>query len=158
MYEIVNWPEDMVPSSSPIHFTNEIEIAAPAEKVWSLLLDHTAWPEFYPFVEHVQLLDGHESLRLGTRFETSLAGQDVRASVQEFEPVSRVAWGGFPIAAQESKAYHAWIITPTPNGCHVWTEEVMKGPFWIELAKPEPDAFWRNHEKLLAALAKVATS
>jgi hypothetical protein len=33
----------------------------------------------------------------------------------------------------------------------------MQGQFWIELAKEAPDIFWRTHEKLLAALAEVAT-
>jgi uncharacterized protein YndB with AHSA1/START domain len=157
MFEVINWPADMVPSRSPIHFTNELTVAAPPERIWSLLVDQTAWPSYYPGVEHVQLLDGHKSLHLGTRFETNLAGQDVFASVQEFEPVTRIAWGGFPKASKESRAYHAWIITPTPNGSHLWTEEVMQGPFWIELAKAAPDIFWRTHEQLLAALAKVAT-
>jgi hypothetical protein len=49
------------------------------------------WPSFYPGVEHLQLLDGYESLRLGTQFETNLAGQNVFASVQEFEPMTRIA-------------------------------------------------------------------
>jgi uncharacterized protein YndB with AHSA1/START domain len=157
VFEAINWPADMVPSRSPIHFTNELEVAASPEKIWSLLVDHRAWPTFYPGVENVELLDGHDSLRLGTQFETNLAGQDVFASVQEFEPVKRIAWGGYPKAAEGSKAYHAWIITPTSRGCHLWTEETMQGPFWIELAKPAPDVFWRTHEKLLADLAAVAT-
>ncbi|WP_327425756.1 hypothetical protein OG612_43860 (plasmid) [Streptomyces sp. NBC_01527] len=58
-------------------------------------MDPQTWPTFYPGVEHVQLLDGHESLHLGTRFETNLAGQDAFASVQEFQPVTRIAWGGY---------------------------------------------------------------
>ncbi|GAA3358364.1 SRPBCC domain-containing protein [Streptomyces antimycoticus] len=157
MFEAINWPETMVPSRSPIHFTNELEVEASPERIWSLLVDPKAWPSFYPGVEHVQLLDGHESLRLGTRFETNLAGQDVFASVQEFEPVSRIAWGGYPKVSEESKAHHAWIITPTSKGCHLWTEETMQGPHWIEMAKPAPDVYWRTHEELLAALAKVAT-
>ncbi|WP_263456481.1 hypothetical protein [Streptomyces olivaceus] len=33
----------------------------------------------------------------------------------------------------------------------------MRGPLWIELAKQDPEVFWRTHENLLAALAKVAT-
>ncbi|MFA1624667.1 SRPBCC domain-containing protein [Rhizobium mongolense] len=156
MYEVIKWPEDMTPSRSPIHFTNELEVAASPETIWSLLVDHTAWPSFYPGVKYVELLGGHESLRLGTRFETNLAGQDVYASVQEFEPMTRIAWGGGPKSSLESKAYHAWIITPTPNGTHLWTEETMQGP-WIELAKEAPDIFWRTHEKLLQDLAKVAT-
>jgi len=38
--------------------------------------------------------------------ETNLAGQDVLASVEEFEPMMRIAWYGGPKA---SEAYHAWI-------------------------------------------------
>lgn len=157
MYETVKWPAEMTPSRSPIHFTNELEVAASPETIWSLLVDPRSWPSFYPGVQHVQLLDGYEALRLGTRFETNLAGQDVSASVQEFKPMTRIAWGGYPKVAQASKAYHAWIITPTASGCHLWTEETMQGPFWIELAKEAPDRFWRTHETLLQDLAKVAT-
>ena len=146
----------MAPSRSPIHFTNELAVKASAATIWSLLIDPTTWPRYYPGVEHVHLLDGHTALRLGTRFETNLAGQDVAASVQEFEPLTRIAWGGCPKAAAHSTAYHAWIITPTPTGCHLWTEETMQGPHWVELAKKAPDAFWLAHEQLLADLAKVA--
>jgi uncharacterized protein YndB with AHSA1/START domain len=157
MYEAIKWPEDMTPSRSPIHFTNELEVAASPETIWSLLVDPKAWPSFYPNVSEVPvLLDRHRSLGLGTRFEASLAGQDVLASVQEFEPITRIAWGGGPKAHPDARAYHAWIITPTANGTHLWTEETMQGPLWLELAKPAPDIFWRTHQKLLEDLAKVA--
>ena len=156
-FETIKWPEDMAPSQCLIHFTIELEVAASPETIWSLLVDPKAWPSFYPGVKHVRLLEGHESLRLGTRLETNLAGQDVSASVQEFEPMTRIAWGGYPKVSEASRAYHAWIITPTPNGCNLWTEETMHGPLWIELAKKAPDGFWLTHEKLLKALAKVAT-
>jgi hypothetical protein len=156
MFEAINWPADMKPSRSPIHFTNELEVAVSAETIWSLLTDTITWPRFYPGVKQVELLDGHEMLQHGTRFETNLAGQDILASVQEFEPLTRIAWGGGPKISSESRAYHAWIITRTPGGCHLWTEETMQGPLWLELAKQAPDAFWRTHEKLLEDLAKVA--
>ena len=156
MFEAINWPEDMTPSRSPIHFTNELEVEASPETIWSLLTDPQAWPSFYPGVEHVQLLDGHDTFCLGTRFETNLAGQDVFASVQEFEPMTRIAWGGGPKASAESRAYHAWIITPAANGAHLWTEETMQGPLWIELSKQAPDIFWCTHEKLLENLARGA--
>lgn len=155
-FEVIHWPAEMVPSRSPIHFTNELDVAASPETIWSLLIDTTAWPHFYPGVSEVHLMDGHKLLQAGTRFETNLAGQDVAASVQEFEPIHRIAWGGGPKSSKESKAYHAWIITPTSTGCHLWTEETMQGPLWIELAKAAPDIFWRTHEKLLEDLAKVA--
>ncbi|MEW9624703.1 SRPBCC domain-containing protein [Rhodanobacter geophilus] len=159
MYEIIKWPKDMVPSRSPIHFTNELEVAASAETIWSLLVDPKAWPSFYPNVSEIPvLLDGHQSLSLGTRFEASLAGQDVLASVQEFEPMTRIAWGGGPKAHPDSRAYHAWIIRPTASGTHLWTEETMQGPLWLELAKAAPDVFWLTHEKLLKDLADMAVA
>ena len=156
MFEAIYWPEDMRPSRSPIHFTNELEVEASPETIWSLLTDPRAWPGFYPGVDNVRLIDGHGTLRLGTRFETNLAGQDVSASVEEFEPVTRIAWGGGPKGSPASRAYHAWIITPTASGSHLWTEETMQGPLWIELAKAAPDIFWRTHETLLHDLARVA--
>ncbi len=158
MFEAINWPEDMTPSRCPIHFTNELEVEASPGTIWSLLTDPRAWPGFYPGVEHVRLLDGHDTFRPGTRFETSLAGQDVLASVQEFEPTTRIAWGGGPKASTASRAYHAWIITPTASGTHLWTEETMRGPLWVELAKPAPDIFWRTHETLLQDLARAAVA
>ena len=156
MFEAIMWPDEMKPSRSPIHFTNELEVAASPETIWHLLTDPKAWPLFYPGVQHVALLDGHTAFTLGTRFETNLAGQDVAASVQEFDPITRIAWGGGPKADKASVAYHAWIITPTLKGVHLWTEETMQGPLWIELAKAAPDIFWRTHEKLLQDLARIA--
>jgi uncharacterized protein YndB with AHSA1/START domain len=156
MFEAIHWPADMKPSRSPIHFTNELEVAVLPTTIWSLLTDPQAWPDFYPGVSHVDLLDGHSSLELGSRFETNLAGQDVWASVVECEPISRIAWAGGPKASPSSRAHHAWIITPTDRGCHLWTEETMQGPLWLELAKEAPDIFWRTHEKLLEDLARVA--
>ena len=109
----------MKPSRSPIHFTNELEVPVSPETIWSLLIDPTAWPRFYPGVTAVHLLNEHETLQSGTRFETNLAGQDVSAPVQEFEPFSGIAWGGGPKSSKNSRAHHAWVITPTPNGTHL---------------------------------------
>lgn len=76
------------------------------------------------------------SLGADTRFETKLAGQDVYAGVAEYEPMTRIAWTGYPKAAPDSIAYHAWILTPTATGTHLWTKETMRGQFWVDLAKP----------------------
>ena len=84
--------------------------------------------------------------------------QDVFASVQEFELYTRIAWGGYPKVAMKSKAYHAWLVTPTIGRCHLWTEGTMRGPHGVELAKQAPDAFWLAHERFLADLARVATA
>lgn len=154
-FEAIRWPEEMKPSRCPIHFTNELEVAASPEEVWAVLTDTSQWHKFYPGVQQVDLIGGGSRLRSGTKFETNLAGQDVAASVVEFEPHSRIAWYGGPKAALDAVAYHAWIISPTPRGCHLWTEETMRGPLWIELAKQAPDGYWLAHERLLRDLASV---
>lgn len=86
LFEVIRWPADMTPSRSPIHFTNELEVAVSPETIWSLLVDPKAWSRFYPGVKNVELLDGHELLRAGTRFETNLAGQDVAAKRRSVVP------------------------------------------------------------------------
>ena len=156
-FEAIRWPDDRKPSRSPIHFTNELEVAVSPETIWSLLTDPDAWPSFYPGVSSLDLLGDHGPLKMGSKFETSLAGQDVWVEVTEFEPTKRIAWTGGPRADRTSIAYHAWIITPTAKGVHLWTEETMQGPTWIEAAKPQPDIFWKTHEKLLTDLARTAT-
>lgn len=155
-FEAIHWPEGMKPSQCPIHFTNELEVGVSPEEIWAVLTDTSAWHLFYPGVQQVELLGGGTTLQPGTQFETNLAGQDVAARVEEFEPVTRIAWFGGPKSDPDSVAYHAWILTQTPAGCHLWTEETMRGPLWIELAKKAPDGFWLAHERLLADLAKVA--
>jgi uncharacterized protein YndB with AHSA1/START domain len=105
----------MAPSHCPIHFTNELEVAASPETIWSLLVDPEAWPSFYPGVEHVQLFDGNQWLRLGTRLETNLAGQDVLASVEELEPITRIAWYGGPKDSKDSRLTTLGSSHPRPT-------------------------------------------
>lgn len=156
MFEAIRWPDHMKPSQNPIHFTNELTTDASPEAVWSTLIDVSLWPVFYPNISAVRLLDDAPALKLGTRFQAGLAGLDVVATVEEFEPFERIAWYGGPKDHPEATAYHAFIFTPTATGTHLWTEEVMKGDLWIEIAKTAPDRFWRDHELLLRDLSHHA--
>lgn len=61
MFEAIHWPTDMAPSRSPIHFTNELKVAASPETIWSLLTDPLAWSGLYPGVSHVDVLDRQSS-------------------------------------------------------------------------------------------------
>ena len=146
----------MRPSQNPIHFTNELDADVAPEAIWRTLTDVARRPLFYPTVVSVTLLDGATSLKLGTRCEANLAGQDLVATVEEYEPFERIAWCGGPKRYPDATAYHAFIFTRTPVGTHLWTEEVMRGDLWIELAKAAPDRFWRDHETLLRDLAAQA--
>lgn len=77
----------------------------------------------------------------------------MRCVVHEFDTERyRLAWYAFPKASDESRCYHAWILTPSAKGTHIWTEETVQGPLWIKEAKKAPDIFGCTHEKLLAQL------
>ena len=156
MFETIKWPEDMKPSRSPIHFTNELTVDASPETIWSILTDLSSWPDFYPEVTRASLVDGAGKLAFGAQFEFNPSGIEVFAKVEEFEPMSRLAWGGGLMADPSAKAYHAWIITPTATGTLLWTEETQQGARWLDFLRPEPDLFWRMHETLLQNLARVA--
>jgi uncharacterized protein YndB with AHSA1/START domain len=157
MFEIINWPEELKPSRSPLHFTNELEIKASPETLWSMVTDTSLWPQFYPGVREVTQSDGENILRLGSEFETTMLEQHIRCTVQEFEPMTRIGWGGGPVG-EDCRAYHAWIFTPTANGTHIWMEETMQGPYLIDLAKQAPDMVWQMHGELLVNIERVAAS
>ncbi|CAM2999982.1 SRPBCC family protein [Dermacoccus barathri] len=128
-------------------------MAAGTEQVWATLTETSKWQHLYPSVEELSLEDGGATLSEGTKFEANLAGQDMRCVVHEFDTERyRLAWYAFPKASDESRCYHAWILTPSAKGTHIWTEETVQGPLWIKEAKKAPDIFWRTHEKLLAQL------
>lgn len=95
--------------------------------------------------------DGKQALALRPTWLAMTSTRRCRSSILSFASLGAAG----PKSSTESRAYHAWIITPTPFGCHLWTEETMQGPLWIEMAKA-PDIFWLTHEKLLKDLAKVA--
>ena len=155
----IQWPEDMTPSRSPIHFTNEREVeGVTRDDLVSAHRSSRLGPASTRESNTCSCSTGKRRSASGTRFETNLAGQDVSATVQEFEPMDahRLGWRArrrrqrFPGLPRLD--HHADVA----NGTHLWTEETMQGPLWIELAKPAPDIFWRTHEKLLEDLARVA--
>ena len=70
LFEAIHWPEEAAPSRCPIHFTNEREVAASPETIWSLLTDPEAWPNFYPGVKEApscSMARGSYNLARGSR-------------------------------------------------------------------------------------------
>jgi hypothetical protein len=72
----------------------EIEIDAPAERVWDVLTDLAAYDEWNPFIKH---LEGE--LQEGSRLRATIAPPGGRAttftpSVTDLQPRRRLAWLG----------------------------------------------------------------
>jgi hypothetical protein len=72
----------------------EVEIDAPAERVWEVLTDVAAYDAWNPFIRH---LEGE--LREGTRLRVTMAPPGGRAmtftpSITDLQPGRRLAWLG----------------------------------------------------------------
>lgn len=63
MYSHVIWPERYDPRISAIYALNDIDVKAPAEVVWTLLIDAENWLNYFPPEDQ----DQDPLRRIGTR-------------------------------------------------------------------------------------------
>jgi uncharacterized membrane protein len=95
----ISWPARNAPASSVVFAQNTVDIAAPPEAVWALLIDCVRWPSWYKHCSDVSLLRGGPRLvltpssasrrwgsisnprsRRSIRHECSSGGQRVRSA------------------------------------------------------------------------------
>ena len=74
MYDRVIWPERCDPRTSAIYALNDIDIKAPPEVVWKLLVDAENWSRYFPAEDQVKILSGERELALGTRYSRVTVG------------------------------------------------------------------------------------
>jgi uncharacterized protein YndB with AHSA1/START domain len=158
MYDHVIWPERFDPKTSAIYALNDIDVKAPPEVVWKLLVDAEHWSSYFPAEDQVEILTGEAELALGTQYRRVTVGFPMSLVVTEFEPCRRLAWATTVDGDETgSSAYHGWVITPTDDGCHVLTEETQQGAFFLEeLGHKHPGALYRYHKDWVERLARAA--
>ena len=153
----IRWPERFLPANSAVFVSNEIEIAAEPETVWRWLIRAELWPYWYPNSSDIHFIStSGPDLRERTRFRWNTFGVRITSKVLEFEPCARIAWEAQGIGLD---AYHAWVLTPLPDGTtHVVTQETQHG--WVaRLGKALlPHRMERKHEAWLEALKGKAES
>lgn len=59
MIDKVIWPERYHPSVSSIYALNDIDVKAPPEVVWKLLVDAEHWSRYFPAEDQVKTLVRH---------------------------------------------------------------------------------------------------
>jgi hypothetical protein len=112
--------------------------------------DAQAWPSWYPNSQNVKLLNSPDGrLREGTRFSWDTFGLHFESRVHEFVPNSRIGWFG---VSPSTNGYHTYLLSKTNEGCHVVTEEVVKGPGAVELRTNRPQAMHEGHDLWLSNL------
>lgn len=100
-----------------------VTIHAPAEVVWRILADVTAWPRWQPGVETVSC-SGH--LDDGASFTWQTGGTTIHSRVELFDPPHRLAWIG---RAGMARAIHVFALVPLgPRDTQVESRESMDGP------------------------------
>jgi uncharacterized protein YndB with AHSA1/START domain len=150
----VRWPNHYEPSRCPIHVRNELDMAASPEHVWAWLTRPTLWPDWYLNSANVEILEGPApELGDGTRFRWKTFGITIGSTVLECVPNERVAWEAQAFGID---VYHAWVLRPSPKGCHVLTEETQHG--WLaRLGKLfMPNRMYKYHQLWLEALESKA--
>ncbi|MET7518496.1 SRPBCC domain-containing protein [Streptomyces sp. NPDC005480] len=158
VFEKVNWPERYDPKASAIYALNDIDVKAPAEVVWKLLVDAENWSAYFPPEDQVRIPGGETELALGTEYSRVTVGFPMSLTVTECEPYRRLSWATVVDGDNtDSSAYHGWVITPTDDGCHVLTEETQQGEFFLEeLGRKNPGALYRYHQDWVERLARAA--
>jgi uncharacterized protein YndB with AHSA1/START domain len=68
MIDKVFWPERYDPRTSAIYALNDIDVKAPPELVWKLLVNAEHWSSYFPAEDQVRILSGESELALGTRY------------------------------------------------------------------------------------------
>jgi uncharacterized protein YndB with AHSA1/START domain len=92
MYSHVNWPPQYDPRHSAIYALNDVDVKAPPEVVWKLLIDAHNWSKFYPHAKDVKIVTGESVLALGAKYTWKTADIPLVNTLQEFVPGERLAW------------------------------------------------------------------
>ena len=158
MIDHVIWPERYDPKISALYALNDVDVRAPAETVWRLLVEAENWKSYFAPENQVRSLDGGSELKLGTKFTRVTVGISCDLVIEEYEPNRRLAWST-TVKGDEtgSSAYHGWVITPTNEGCYVVSEETQQGPYFVQkLGVETPGGLFKYHQQWVEDLASGA--
>jgi uncharacterized protein YndB with AHSA1/START domain len=117
------------PKTSAIYALNDIDVNAPPEVVWKLLVDAENWSSYFPAEDQVKILTGEPELALGTKYSRVTVGFPMHLIVTECVPGRRLAWSTLVDGDETgSSAYHGWVITPTDTAVMCYPRRRSKAP------------------------------
>jgi hypothetical protein len=148
----IHWPDGFHPEQADLFAHNEITVHASCKKVFTNIVDAQVWPSWYPNSHNVQLLNSPDGkLHEGTQFSWDTFGVHIESRVHELVPDSRIGWFGNGIGMN---AYHTFLLLKTNKGCHIVTEEVVKGSGAVDFRKKQPNAMHEGHDLWLSTLKR----
>ena len=140
-----------IDNAAPVTAHVQIDVHAPVERVWAVLVDLPSWPKWQRGVESVS----GSPLSPNSSFEWTTGGTRIHSNVLMFEPSHRLSWTG---KAYTAKAVHVWTLTAiAPDQTRVAVDESMEGLLMTKLFSSqqlrEADTEWVNALKRQAEAA-----
>jgi uncharacterized protein YndB with AHSA1/START domain len=117
-------------------FQASITIDAPRERVWTVLVDTKAWPEWDPSCDRIEGAVAH-----GARikaFSKLSPGRAFPLKVAELVPHERMIWtGGMPLGL--FRGVRTFTLAPEKSGTQFALREVFSGPMLALIGSSLPD-------------------
>jgi uncharacterized membrane protein len=108
-----------------MRWENTVTIDAPAERVWDLTIDVTAWPSFTPTVTKLDRLDGGP-MRVGSAARIKQPGQPTSVwTVTTLVPGREFAWQTKRMGVTMSGSH---LVERTDSGCRNTLAVEVTGP------------------------------
>lgn len=118
-----------------MEFNASIKIDAPPEKVWQVLTNAEAYPEWDP---NMRRLDGHIALGEKVTAHTKLSDRAFPTKVTTFEPSRKMVWsGGMPLGL--FKADRSFTLEPDGDGTQFKLREEFGGLLLPIMKNTVPD-------------------
>lgn len=111
-----------VNQKAPVVSRRHVHIAAPLERVWTLLIDIDCWPLWNSAISKVKLGGAPAA---GSIFRWKSGGVTVVSRLQDVEPMRRLSWTGRTAGID---AIHVWELEKEDGGILVRTAESWNGP------------------------------
>lgn len=150
------WPVGNTPAASRVFAQNVIDVMAPPEVVWSLLIDCVQWPQWYRHCSEVSILRGGPLLGADSKFRFKTLNLHFEPEVTACVPQRMLVWHAKgPLGASGA---HAWYIERTERGCRVVTEETQRGILSLLLGWHTQKLLLTVHQDWLEGLKTLAES
>ena len=107
--------------NAPVKARAEQLIEAPADEVWALLTEISAWSRWNPGVNRVRV---HGPIEPSTQFDWRSGRIPISSRIEVVEPESRIVWTGRSLGMD---AIHVWEFEARGGKTFVRTEESMEG-------------------------------
>jgi hypothetical protein len=146
----MHWPDGFHPEQADMFAHNEIVVRASCEKVFANIVDARTVAILVP--ELAECKSAERNRRQASRGCKVLMGhlrRHIESIIHEFVPGSRIRWFG---NGTGMNAYHTFLLIKTDEGCHIVTEEVVKGPRSRRIQENQPNALYDGHDLWLRSL------